>query len=474
MTHTFLWHDYETFGKETRTARPAQFAAIRTDADLNEIGEPMEWFCQPAPDFLPEPEACLVTGITPQLCLEQGIPENEFAAHIEQALAEPETIGVGYNTIRYDDEITRFMFWRNLIDPYAREWQNGCSRWDIIDLVRVTHALRPEGIEWPKTEEGRTSFKLTDLTQANGIAHESAHDAVSDVRATIAMARLIKYKQPRLFDFYLKLRKKDAVADEIGLHLSRPKPFLHLSSMYQWQKNYMALVFPLGKHPTNANEVIVWDCAYDPSVLFDLNAQEIQQRMFTRAEDLPEGIERLPIKTIHINKSPVVIGNLKVLHPEAAERCRLDMENALQNAERLSQYLSNHDMGAVWQSVFQRSFDDTPDVDLALYSGFIGGGDRRLLNQLRGLDAQGLARSRPQFTDGRLDELFFRYKARNYPESLSLAEQKRWHSHRYQHLSQISPAYFEQLDQLVEQDEAYADVLADLYDYAYSIMPDAV
>src|ERR1700751_4172479 len=190
--HTFLWHDYETFGAMARRDRPAQFAAIRTDAELNEIGEPIMHYCKPAPDFLPDPVACLITKITPQQCLQRGIPEYQFAAQIEQAMAQSGTIGVGYNTIRFDDEITRFMFWRNLIDPYAREWQNNCGRWDLLDVVRMTYALRPEGIEWPLRDAGKPSFRLEDLARANGLVHEAAHDALSDVRATIALARLIR------------------------------------------------------------------------------------------------------------------------------------------------------------------------------------------------------------------------------------------------------------------------------------------
>ena len=182
MAHTFLWHDYETFGVNTRSARPAQFAAVRTDADLNQVGEPIMLYCQPANDFLPDPQSCLITGITPQVFMEKGMPEYQFAAHIEQALAAPGTVGVGYNTIRFDDEITRFMFWRNLIDPYAREWQNDCGRWDILDVVRMAYALRPEGITWPtKPDERRPddatalrpSFKLEDLARANGLLHEA-------------------------------------------------------------------------------------------------------------------------------------------------------------------------------------------------------------------------------------------------------------------------------------------------------------
>ena len=188
---SFYWHDYETFGVVPRRDRPAQFAGIRTDAELNEIGAPVMHHCRPAPDYLPDPESCLLTGILPQHCLEYGLPEHAFAAAIEAELARPGTTGVGYNSIRFDDEVTRHLFWRNLIDPYAREWRNDCARWDLLDVVRCVYALRPEGIAWPTHDDGRPSFKLEHLTAANGLAHEAAHDALSDVRATIALARLV-------------------------------------------------------------------------------------------------------------------------------------------------------------------------------------------------------------------------------------------------------------------------------------------
>ncbi|GHA75014.1 exodeoxyribonuclease I [Formosimonas limnophila] len=473
--HTFLWHDYETFGKDTRSARPAQFAAIRTDADLNELGEPIELFCQPAPDFLPEPEACLITGILPQQCLANGVPEREFAQRILQELSEPNTIGVGYNTIRYDDEITRFMFWRNLIEPYAREWQNGCGRWDIIDLARVTYALRPEGIEWPKNEAGFTSFKLTDLTEANGIAHEAAHDAVSDVRATIALARLIRDKQPKLFEFYFKLRQKNVVSDEIGLHLSERKPFLHLSSMFPAERAHMALVYPLGVHPTNKNEVIVWDCAFDPTVLFALNADEIRTRMFTRADELADGVSRLPIKTIHLNKSPVVVSNLKVLDAAAQERCGLDVSACMVNAEKAARGVQQHDLSGVWADVFHRVFDDVPDVDEALYAGFVPAEERRLLERLRLMTAEEIARANPHFSDERLAELVFRYRARNFPESLSAEEAQEWQKHCFERLHPRVESYITALETLAEtQDDRGQAVLDALSEYVFQIVPEDV
>ncbi|MGZ8358336.1 MAG: exodeoxyribonuclease I, partial [Telluria sp.] len=321
-THTFLWHDYETFGAQPRRDRPAQFAAIRTDASLNEIGDPIMLYCQPAPDFLPDPQSCLITGITPQQCLEWGVPEHKFAATVEAAFSQPGTIGVGYNTIRFDDEVTRFLFWRNLIDPYAREWQNNCGRWDLLDVVRMTYALRPEGIEWPLREDGRPSFKLEHLAKANGLLHEAAHDALSDVRATIALARLIRSRQPKLFDFALRLHKKDQVAAELGLPTTcaTARPFLHVSGMFPADRGCLAVMWPLATHPTNRNELLAWDLAHDPAELPLLDVATLRQRLFTRTADLPEGMSRLPLKSIHLNKSPMVVGNLRTLDPAMAQR----------------------------------------------------------------------------------------------------------------------------------------------------------
>ncbi|MDF1485277.1 exodeoxyribonuclease I [Ramlibacter sp. H39-3-26] len=477
--HTFLWHDYETFGANVRRDRPAQFAAIRTDADLHEVGEPLMLYCRPANDFLPEPASCLITGITPQLCLEKGLPEYQFAAQIEQAFSQPGTIGVGYNTIRFDDEITRFMFWRNLIDPYAREWQNDCGRWDLLDVVRLTYALRPEGIEWPKKADGSPSFKLEDLARANGLLHEAAHDALSDVRATIALARLVRARQPRLFDFALRLHKKDQVAAELGLPATSAtaKPFLHVSGMFPAERGCLAVMWPLATHPTNRNELLAWDLAHDPRELPLLDAVTLRTRLFTKTADLPEGVARLPVKSVHLNKSPMVVGNLRTLVPAMAERWGIDMEAALRNAQAAA---ALPDMSAVWPEVFKRPPEAAPDVDEDLYGGFIGNADRRRLNQLRGLPGAELAHARTGFDDARLEELLFRYRARNFPDTLAPEEAGRWEAHRAARLLEGEGGalgvdrFFAEIDTLQETaDERAEAVLGALYEYAEAIMPQA-
>lgn len=472
---TFFWHDYETFGIDPRRDRPAQFAGIRTDAELNEIGDPLMIYCQPAPDYLPDPQSCLITGITPQHCLEHGLPEHAFAAAIEQQFATPGTVGVGYNTIRFDDEFTRFMFWRNLIDPYAREWQNECGRWDLLDVVRCTYALRPEGIVWPLNDEGKPSFRLEHLSAANGLTHDAAHDALSDVRATIALARLIRDKQPRLFDFCLKLRKKDAVQAEIGL--PEKKPFLHISGMFSPERGCLAMVWPLGFHPTNRNEILVWDLAHDPAELFALDAATVRLRLFSKAADLPEGVSRLPLKSIHINKSPIVIGNMKTLTPAMAEKWGMDLAQAQRHAQIAAQA---PDLTARWVEVFQRpASGDTPDVDADLYGGFVGNNDRRTLTRLRSLTGEQLAHTQPSFDDARLEELLLRYRARNFPHQLTEAEQTQWHAHCAERLhagkggARSLADYFDAIDALSESvDERGEAILGTLYDYAEEIAPE--
>ena len=482
ISHTFLWHDYETFGLNTRRDRPAQFAGIRTDAELNEIGEPVMLYCQPANDYLPDPASCLITGITPQHCLQHGLPEHAFAAQIEQLLAQPGTIGVGYNTIRFDDEVTRFMFWRNLIDPYGREWQNDCGRWDLLDVVRMAYALRPEGIVWPIKHDGphvgKPSFTLQDLTRANGLVHEAAHDALSDVRATIALARLIRTAQPRLFDFCLGLHKKDRVAAELGLPASpqHAVPFLHVSGMFPSEKGCLAVMWPLATHPNNKNELLAWNLAHDPSELPLLDVATLRQRLFSKTADLPQGVQRLPMKSVHLNKSPMVVRKLATLTPQMAVKWGIDMQAALRNAEKARDL---PDMSAIWPEVFQRQQEAAPDVDEDLYGGFIGNADRRRLNQLLALSPAELAHERTGFDDPRLKTLLFRYRARNFPNTLTPEESARWEAHRAARLldgeggARNVDALFAAIDTLAETaDERGEAVLGALYDYAEAIAPE--
>lgn len=423
---SFYWHDYETFGTSPSKDRPVQFAGIRTDYDFNIIEEPFEIFCKPADDFLPNPEACLITGITPQQALEKGVPEAEFARQIHQKLAVPATCTLGYNNIRFDDEVTRFMFYRNFYDPYAREWQNGNSRWDIIDLVRITYALRPEGIEWPINEEGLPSFKLENLTAANNLTHEAAHDALSDVHATIAIAKLIRDKQPRLYDYVLKNKSKQAVSKLLDLNTK--EPVIHSSGMFRSEFGSTAMVVPVAQHPTNKNGIVVFDLRQDPTALINEEPEEIAFRLFSPQSDLPEGIERISLKTVHINKSPVV-APLNTLNADAAKRTQIDIAQSMKHLEMIRKC---EGLEEKIQEVFmEQEFEPHEDPDLSLYSGgFFSPADRNEMNQIIQTAPAELSRLSPSFEDSRLPEMFFRYKARNYNDQLSIEEQEEWQEYR--------------------------------------------
>ena len=428
---SLYWYDYETFGVDPRRDRPAQFAGIRTDLELNIIGDPLVLYCRPANDFIPHPEACLVTGITPQKALAEGVCEAEFIRQINEEFSQSNSCVVGYNNIRFDDEVTRTTLYRNFYDPYAREWQNGNSRWDIIDMVRLTHALRPAGIEWPEHADGKPSFRLDQLTVANGIAHESAHDALSDVHATIAMAALVRERQPRLYDYVFARRSKQQIA--ALLNMAKPVPVLHVSSMYAADRGCIALVAPLAQHPVNKNEIIVYDLCADPQPFLALGSDALRERLFTPQDELPEGCGRLPVKTIHINKSPIVVP-VSTLTTEAADKWQLDLPLAQKHLELL---LAHPQFSQNLRNVYvDREFDAIDDPDFMIYSGgFFSNDDKSRMEIIHETSPDKLAEIDLPFQDKRLTDMLFRYRARNYPDSLTIEECTRWDEFRRQRLT---------------------------------------
>ncbi len=430
MSSTFFWHDYETWGTSPKWDRASQFAGIRTDWNLNIIGKPQVFYCQPADDMLPHPEACLITGISPQKARTEGLCEADFFKEIHKEFSQPGTCGVGYNSLRFDDEFTRYGFYRNFIDPYAREWQNGNSRWDLIDVVRLTRALRPEGIEWPEHEPGVPSFKLEQLTQANGIEHADAHDALSDVIATIEMAKLIRNSQPRLFEYCLNLRIKSEAAKLLNLH--QPKALLHISRMIPAALGCISPVIPVAAHPANKNSVIVYDLRYDPTDLLKLGADDIAARLFVPNSELPEGVERIALKEVHLNKAPV-LSPLNTLSDNAAAEWHID-KNAMAEYEQM--ILSASDLaGKVHQLYQSQHFAADSDPDGMLYDGFISNRDRAVCDRVLEAKPGHLQNLSGQFEDARLNELLFRYRARNWPQSLNQQERKTWADYCRQRLA---------------------------------------
>ncbi|WP_140178435.1 exodeoxyribonuclease I [Providencia stuartii] len=422
---SFFIHDYETFGKHPALDRPSQFAGVRTDLDFNIIDEPEVFYCSPSDDYLPQPEAVMITGITPQLALAQGVNEAEFAKRIHQAFSQPNTCIMGYNNIRFDDEVTRNIFYRNFYDPYAYSWQQGNSRWDLLDALRACFALRPEGIQWPENDDGLPSMRLEHLTKANGVAHENAHDAMSDVLATINMAKLLKATQPRMFDYFYQLRNKNKVSQLIDI--VDMTPLVHVSGMFGALRSYISLVAPLAWHPDNRNAIIMCDLSADISPLIDLPVEVLRERLYTPKSELGDALA-VPIKLVHINKCPILAPE-KTLRTEDALRTGVDRDLCWRNLEVLRK---NPDVRNKVIEIFAQAqpFDEPDDVDAKIYSGFFSSSDRSTMDIIRETSPLNLPALDLTFEDSRMKELFFRYKARNYPTILSYDEQQRWLQHR--------------------------------------------
>ena len=457
MTASFLFYDLETFGADPRRSRIAQFAAIRTNEALEEVDEPVSFFVQPADDLLPSPIATLITGIAPQDALRDGVNEAAAFARIVDEMTRPQTCSAGYNSLRFDDEFVRHGLYRNFHDAYEREWKGGNSRWDLLDALRLMHALRPEGICWRQREDGGgTSFKLEHLAEDNALRVGDAHEALSDVRATIGIARLFRRHQPRLWDYALRLRDKRHAAsllDTTGM-----TPLLHVSQRYPASRLCAAPVIPLARHPLFDSRVIVLDLDSEPDALLELGADAIAERLYIRQADLPEGEARVPLKEVHVNNCPALVPWEHLREADFA-RLRIDPDAVLRRAARL-QAVGPAIAEKVRRVYARPRAATTVDVDAALYDGFIGDGDKRLLAQVRGTPPHLLANAHYAFRDARLPELLFRYRARNWPASLLPAERERWNAYRRERLhadngwSELTLAQFNQ--QIAELRAAHA------------------
>lgn len=469
MSQTFFFYDLETTGLNPRQDRIMQFAGQRTSLDLEPLGEPYNILVKLNDDTLPSPDALMVTGITPQQTQADGLTEAEFAKLLMSEIFTEDTIAVGFNSIRFDDEFMRALFWRTFTDPYEWTWRDGRSRWDLLDVVRMTRALRPEGIEWPVVE-GKEVNKLELITKQNGIDHFKAHDALSDVEALIAVTKLIKEKQPQLYAHLFAVKDKKKVAELVNL--DDKKPFVYVSGSLDAEFHKATVAFPLtaGRN----NNVIVYDLRYDPTPLLNLSTSELAKSMFAKWEDRQkEDFVKLPVKELQYNRAPAV-APVGVLERENGwEKIGLDIETVEKHRTIL---LSSPGFAENVRSLYEGrpEFAKDADPEAQLYDGFVPDVDKLRIEKVRHANANTLADMHPEFTDERLNALLLHYKARNFPQSMAEDEVGEWESWRAARINKQLPEFVKRLQQLATVhagDESKEYVLQELQLWAESIVP---
>jgi len=471
---TLYFYDLETGGFSPRLARVMQFAGQRTDLNLKPVGEPDNFLIKTPPDVLPEPDAVLVHGITPQLTIAEGISEAEFVKYLTSQVFAPDTIAVGYNNIRFDDEFVRFTFWRNFADAYEWAWKDGRSRWDLLDVVRMTRALRPEGIEWPFASDGQPSNRLADIAAINKLEHANAHDALSDVQAAIAVARLIRNKHTKLFDYLLNLRDKRKVAALVA----KSQPFVYTSGRYPSEYEKTTVVVAVAPHPER-DGALVYDLRIDPDDFTKLTPAELAKLWGERGKDVPY----FPVKVLSYNRCPAV-APLSVLDAKSAARLKINSSKIDKHLAKLRLCEDFGDKLVAALEIMQpkpqtQMIADSQKVDEQLYDSFVNDSDKTKMSVIRAATADNIADLQLDFADDRLKLLFPLYKARNFPKSLNPAEQEAWEKFRAQRLlagneSSRAAGYFRRISELGKTKLSDSDkyLLEELTLYGQSVIPE--
>ncbi len=444
---TFFFYDLETSGLNPRLDRIMQFAGQRTDIDLNPIGEPVNILVKMTEDALPSPGAIAVTKITPQMTLTDGLAEAEFCKYVSDEVFTPGTCAMGFNTVRFDDEFMRAIFWRNFYDPYEFEWKDGRSRWDMLDVVRLTRAIRPEGINWPTTEDGKATNRLELLTKENGLSHEHAHDALSDVFATISVAKLIKEKQPQLFDYLYKMRDKKEVMNLASLE--NPKPFLYVSGRYPAE---------IKKSEDDENPLKVNKATVAVPLTISRNRNILVFDLRYDVEELKDGETYPVVKELCYNKCPAV-APLGVLEKDNGwQKIGLTNEQIMKNWQKLA---THPEFAEKVRTEYENrpEFPPAEEPEAAIYDGFLNDADRIKVSAIRNAEKNRLAGFYPEFDDPRLDPLLLHYKGRNFPETLTEDESQKWEEYRHARLEKQAPAFLEGLKDLYKKDKFVAEEL---------------
>ena len=439
MEKTFFFYDLETSGRFPSKDRIMQFAGQRADMNLDLVGDPVNILVKLPNDTLPSPIAISITGITPQ-STQSGLSEADFCGYVTREIFTQNTIAVGYNSIRFDDEFMRYCFWRNFYDPYEWQWKDGREKWDLLDVVRLTRALRPEGINWPIDKNGKATNRLELLTKANSISHESAHDALSDVIALINVTRLIKEKQPKIFDFLLKIRNKNEVLKYVDIN--NPRPFVYTSGRYKSEFNKTTVAYPLTASKTG---ILVYDLRY--------NFAEVKKEREEKG-----ALSLFPVvKELKPNRCPAIAPIAVLEQNDGWNKIGLSEELIESNLKILKKNIDSV-LEIVQATDMTKEFSSEGlEVESKLYDGFLNDSDKSACRQVRNMSQYDLALSTPYFIDDKLHDLYIHYKGRNFPETMSDSEKNSYENYRKTRILEQERDFSKELTEL--KDESLVNIL---------------
>lgn len=464
---SFYWYDTETTGLRNSYDRIIQFAGQRTNLNLEPLGEPLSTYVQLPPELVPTAESFQITKIRPTTLAEQGILEYELFGQLRHELSTANTCIIGYNNISFDDNFIRFGMYRNLLPPYEHEHKKGNSRLDFLSIVRLTGALRPNGLEWPVVD-GVPSFALGNLAAANDIAIDNAHDALADVNMTLELARKIKAAQPKLWNYAYTLRKQNTARKLLDPEARQA--ILHVSPKYGNTRYCLAPVLPVTRHPDMFNRIIVVDLGSNVDLLLSTSSDELARLLFERpdTDKQVEPEERLNISVVAVNQAPMV-AVLKALLPENIKRLNIDQDRIERNTRRV---LEATDLPRKLRAIFEAREQDnqTKIAEEALYDDFVSDNDRIACANFWKELKNGKSWTSAHFEDARLRELHARLKTKFAPQSLTQTELDDYHRFVRQQLVRKDRNLFEMQEstnELLKQelDEEEAHVLHEFQNY---------
>ncbi|MGE0279260.1 MAG: exonuclease domain-containing protein [Rhizobiaceae bacterium] len=405
---TYVFYDTETTGTETAFDQILQFAAIKTDDDFNEL-DSFNIRCRIHPYAVPSPGALFVTNVTPAMLVDQSYPSHYEAIRKIRAklMSWSPAVFVGYNSIDFDEDLLRQALFQTLHSAYLTN-TNGNARGDVMRFANAVASYYPDAIAVPEDEKGRKTFKLERLAPANGFQHDNAHEAMSDVRATIFMARLLRERAPDVWDAMSRATRK---ADAVDMLYAAP--ILSITER-MFGRTYSWLATACGTNPNNSGQVAIFDLAYNPDEYIGLSADELIDVLNAKTKVIRTVRANAQPIVMPANRAPDIAKALAVPKEERERRAALVADNAVFQA-RVAEALS------------RRHEDKEPPahIEQRIYDGFPSDADNILMEKFHGTPWADRHDFCGKFKDERVSEFSRRVIYCERPETLPKNDKKR-------------------------------------------------